>query len=233
MSNSKKYIIIAITSSSILILDVILTFFSFFIIGLTKKYIFILILFLMISSAFIIVKTINWIKKNIFFKCLITSIVFLVISSFIALSIIITSNNPPYQDLIITNENAYTKIADICYQNYLNQNRVMSHYEIHNEKNNYELFCSSTNMEILLNEENINNAKTILDSYYVDKHLLLCITVDEDFITFRNNAGRASIIYSPTNKRPQFVNASFDDFICIQISKIKDNWYYAFGFDSF
>lgn len=51
--------------------------------------------------------------------------------------------------------------------------------------------------------------------------------VNNDFVVFGIINGRASFIYSPYNKKPDFVNSPKGDEDNIFVEMITNNWFYA------
>lgn len=68
---------------------------------------------------------------------------------------------------------------------------------------------------------------TVKSIFRLDHHGLENIFVNDNFVVFGIENGRASFIYSLSDKKPDFVNSPKEENENIFVEKIDDKWYYA------
>lgn len=93
----------------------------------------------------------------------------------------------------------YTKISEFYYNDFKKYDKDILIYSVpdSNNKNDRNIVCfSNNNREIQITEEIYNCFFSILSSYYLDKQSLDHIIVYDKFISFCNNNGRSSYVYS-------------------------------------
>lgn len=131
------------------------------------------------------------------------------------------------KNFFLDNQNAYNIIAQLCLSNFDKTADSTMIYTYSFSKDMQSLFCLNNEAMIQLNDEQIKAASTVNNTFRLDKHSLECIRVTNDKVIFGIANGRASLIYSKTDAKPDFVNTTNDKSERICVDKITDNWYFA------
>lgn len=100
---------------------------------------------------------------------------------------------------------------------------------------NGEISCFEDDHVIELTEEETAHMQAIYDSYnsyhYLDNQTWTRIYVYEGFVTFSNEKGHKSIVYSQSGDKPLYVDspagAGKNNDNPISVAKIADHWYYV------
>lgn len=137
----------------------------------------------------------------------------------------ISSREDDFKPLI----NEYSVIANLYYDDYKKNNSEELIYLVPNKYNDIYTACITDECRhsLELNEEQRIQYNKIKDSYYLDKHHLEYICVYNGFVSFCNNGGRASYVYSVEDKKPEYIsspNSPYDD---IAIKKLSEHWYWV------
>lgn len=144
-------------------------------------------------------------------------------SSFTFLNI--SSREDDFKPLI----NEYSSIANLYYDDYKKYDSEKLIYLVPNKYNDIYTACITDECKhsLELNEEQRIQYNKIIDSYYLDKQPLEYICVYNGFVSFCNNGGRASYVYSVEDKKPEYIsspNSPYDD---IAIKKLSEHWYWV------
>lgn len=131
------------------------------------------------------------------------------------------------KNVILDNEVAYTSIAKLCYENYCKNGLYDDIYTYAVDYNDKVILCYHDNNKIYLSDRQFKNYEIIKSTYRLDKQIFDRIYVYDTFVTFANENGRSSFIYSVNKEEPIYINRPDDDNTDIYVEKITDNWYYA------
>lgn len=137
------------------------------------------------------------------------------------------------KNIILSNKDEYTMVAEICYNDYL-QNRdkeKINGYDVYtNVSDNFQKTINSFPEErkIYLNTEQAKAFDAVVATYKLDDHgeSIFCIFIANGFVLFANERGQTMFIYSHNDKKPYGINASSKE-NDTYIEKICDHWYYA------
>lgn len=133
------------------------------------------------------------------------------------------------KNIMLDNKDAYTEIAQLCYKDFQKNTTDTEATYIIDE--NDEIIRLSTNVTdtvpIQLDIVQSEYSDRIKETFELDDHCVSSIFVHDGFVSFGIANGRASFIYSTSDKKPDFVNSPNEDFDDIYVEKITDNWYYA------
>lgn len=126
----------------------------------------------------------------------------------------------------------YTQVAEFYYKDFEKYNTDILIYSVPYDENDKDIVCFTEeyNHEIMIGENECQSFSKICDSYHLDKQSLSYICVYDGFVSFCNDNGRASYVYSIFDKKPLYIknpNESKED---LHIRKMFDNWYFVCEF---
>lgn len=143
------------------------------------------------------------------------------------------------RNMVLENEEDYTKTALTYYENYQSQDAdfdVLYYSEVKQvvsqQSEKYVMNCypdSSRIFIINLNNEDGAVAMSICNSFLLDKYPLSGVAVYDGFVSFVNLNGCGSLVYSIDGTRPSYLKKPGEDYDRIWVRKITDNWYYVKG----
>jgi len=130
----------------------------------------------------------------------------------------------------ILNENldAYTRVAQLIYDDFQECECSSHGYSLTNNEEIYEEYkatCERSWKIILINNEEYELYRTVINSFRVAKKGLEFIKVEDNFVVFCIVNGVASLVYSIDGTPPNFVDASDEQGRAI-VKKVTDNWFY-------
>ncbi len=127
-------------------------------------------------------------------------------------------------------KDAYTEVAQFYYEDY--QKYKGTDDCLTYSTPYYENYCTIVcfgeehNREIDISG-NINESFRIIDnSYHLDDKYLSFVCVYDNFVSFGNDCGRGSYVYSINDDKPQHINSPNQDDEEIYVKKLADNWYF-------
>ena len=150
--------------------------------------------------------------------------------SIISLFIFKFKNNPGItydKNVILDNEEAYTNIAKLCYEDYLKIGSNNNIYVYGVDYNNKVILRYRDDSRITLSDKQLKDYETIKSTYRLDKQPFDSVIVYDNFVTFKNLNGRAAFVYSVNKEPPIYINSPDDDNTDIHVEKITNYWYYA------
>ena len=141
---------------------------------------------------------------------------------------------PYYNQRVLDNIESCDIAAGACLDFYEDSNNDGSQWCVSFDLENKKLYhhewpegCD----EYDLTDEQVEAFENIYieDVFYVDHTECNDIVMNEDFVAFTNDHGRASFIYSVSGRRPHFVNfpSSKKSSSVKCVKKINDHWYYV------
>ncbi|MCM1227611.1 MAG: hypothetical protein NC320_09390 [Clostridium sp.] len=133
------------------------------------------------------------------------------------------------KSMLVDNKNSFEIAAKIC-MNYYKESEATDDvwlFSVSGDINN--LICYNNNERCLysLTQEQRQAFTKVKSVFRLDHQGLEYLYVNDDFVVFGIINGRASFIYSPYNKKPNFVNSPKGDEDNIFVEKIISNWFYA------
>lgn len=133
------------------------------------------------------------------------------------------------KSMLNDNKNSFETAAKTC-MDYYKENADGDDVWLFNvdvDKNN--LICYNSNGQCCysLTQEQNQAFETVKSVFRLDHLGLENVFVNDSFAAFGIANGRASIIYSPSDKKPDFVNSPKENNDDIFVEKITDNWFYA------
>ncbi len=164
-------------------------------------------------------------KKPLIITCF-TVLSILVIAAFLKIGIKPTISYN--KSMLADNQNSFETIAKACME-YHKKNAAADADEVclyTIDKNANNLVCCH-NWQYYLTQEQRQAFITVKSVFRLDHQSLEYLYVNNDFVVFGIINGRASFIYSPYNKKPDFVNSPKGDEDNIFVEKITNNWFYA------
>lgn len=132
-----------------------------------------------------------------------------------------------YDEAMLTdNISSFESAARIC-MDYHENNEGVSLFNIDTDK--HSLICYNNDGQFIysLTQEQNQAFVTIISVFRLDHLGLENVFANDNFASFGIANGRASFIYSHSDKKPDFVNSPNEDFDDIYVEKITNNWYYA------
>ena len=161
-----------------------------------------------------------------------------IIISFIALLTIviaiflIISYGPPIsydKSILAENQDRFESAANICMDYHKESTDDNDVWLFSVDIDNNKLFCYNNNGHhcYSMTQEQKQIFSDVKSVFILDHHGLEYLYVNDYFVSFGINNGRCSFIYSPYNKKPDFVNSPEFDESNIYVEKIMDNWFYA------
>ena len=167
-------------------------------------------------------------KKTILKKVLIISIIILAIIAFIYYAYIVIFSAKIAGSTILPCIDDYTKVAKCYYEDFEKYDAEHLVYSIPSEKNK-DIICYTENFnhEIIMDEITYQSFLMVEDSYRVDKQPIDYISVYDGFVSFCNNNGRASYVYSVYGEKPEFISNPDKPTDFLSVSEISDNWHYV------
>lgn len=133
------------------------------------------------------------------------------------------------KNIVTANEADYTKVAKLYYNDYFKHNKDVLVYSDMTSSGKVFLYDSEFDYEILLSDEEYACCKKLFDNYRLDKKSCDRVFVYHNFVSFSNENGRESLVYSVDGSRPKYVNQPEDVVTNISSGKITENWYYMMG----
>lgn len=146
--------------------------------------------------------------------------------------------NQPYSEsiwnMVLENEEDYTSTALIYYEDFQQQDEDILRYSepLSNSSTIGKIFCYDEQdniREIVLNETETTSALSVYESYLLDDHFLTGVVVYDGFVSFCNQGGRESLVYSIDGTRPSYLRSPDENYDRIWVHKITDNWYHISG----
>lgn len=134
-------------------------------------------------------------------------------------------------NIVLENEEDYTKIAEIYYEDFQNNNDTTDRF-VYSTGKSGRIFCSTESgyRELDLTDEELASSIVVYASYQMDDNKGLDrIYVYNNFVSFCTVNGCESLVYSVNGKRPKHINTPDENFYHISIFKITDHWYYLTG----
>lgn len=133
------------------------------------------------------------------------------------------------KSMLVDNQNSFETAAKIC-MNYYKENEDTDDvwlFSISTDMNNLHCYNNNEHCLYSLTQEQRETFITVKSVFRLDHQSLEYLYVNNDFVVFGIINGRASFIYSPYNKKPDFVNSPKGDEDNIFVEKITNNWFYA------
>lgn len=133
------------------------------------------------------------------------------------------------KNFVLENEDDYTRVATLYYEDFLKHSEdILSYSCVADGKIvcHVEMF---TNEVIILSKGESISAKNVYASYMLDKKKWDRVYVYDNYVSFSNENGRQSLVYSVDGRRPSYVNTPDEDWNRFIAKKITDNWYYTMG----
>lgn len=169
-------------------------------------------------------------KKTIPKKALIISIIILAIIAFIycTYTVIYSAKVAGSTEKILHCIDDYTKVAKYYYEDFEKYDAEHLVYSVPTEKYK-DVICYTENFnhEIIMDEITHQSFLIVEDTYRVDKQPIDYICVYDGFVSFCNNNGRASYVYSIYGDKPEFISTPNIPTDFLHVSEISDNWYYV------
>jgi len=139
------------------------------------------------------------------------------------------------ENIILDNQEAYTTIANICYENAVANGlhdigeSEAYYYFINAEKKRISCHdCSGNIISISLDATQMESLNVVLSTFELYRRPLDVIAVYDTFVVFRIDIGLATFIYSVNDEEPKYLNQPNEGDKDIYIDKITDNWYFAY-----
>lgn len=121
---------------------------------------------------------------------------------------------------------AYNKVANYYYDDFEKNNFEYLIYSVPYDENDKDIVCFTDERTIIIDDEILKSIYEIMDSYYLDKQPLDYIAVYEGFVSFCNNNGRSSYVYSVYDEEPDYINSPRKKNDRIYKKKITEHWYF-------
>jgi len=134
------------------------------------------------------------------------------------------------KSMLIDNLGSFETAAETCMELY-NNNKDDSDgwlFNLDADMNNLVCYNSGSQSRYPLTQEQKQAFTTVKAVFRLDHLGFANLFVNEDFASFGIENGRASFIYSPSARKPNFVNLpEHNDNDRIFVEQITDNWFYA------
>lgn len=135
------------------------------------------------------------------------------------------------RNMVLENVEDYTKTAEIYFEDFQTYDSDIS---VYSTGETGKIFCYTQNTqdgfhEIELSIAEAESVQAVYNSYLLDKQIWTRIYVYNTFVSFCNENGRESLVYSVNGAKPQYVNTPDDELEHILVFQITDHWYYATG----
>lgn len=133
-------------------------------------------------------------------------------------------------DILLNNLDDYNSVANFfCSEFNKSDAKELSHYINDNDNEDIKISHISDNYSYDLNIDSniLKSLNIVVNSYKIKYWGLMWINVSENFVSFCNESGYCSLIYSKNNIAPDFISKPSNKDKRLYISKICDNWYYA------
>lgn len=135
---------------------------------------------------------------------------------------------------VIDNIDTCNLIADTCLDIYNelddNNGKIVSmSLNEYNENLHCTKYDPTEHNEYKLTEKQISAFNDLINKsvFYVDHLYCKDIVVNGEYVTFRNDKGRACFVYSVSGIQPDFCNTPASEDKNIYVEKIAENWYYV------
>lgn len=131
------------------------------------------------------------------------------------------------KSMLLDNQNVFETAAQACIE-YELEDRVSGEvriYDVDVDCNNLHSFHHKKDYS--LTQEQKQAFQTVDSIFRLDHQGLENIFVVDDFVVFGIVNGGASVIYSASDEKPNFVNSPNEKNEHIFVEKITYNWYYA------
>ncbi len=168
-------------------------------------------------------------KKNIVILIaiipLLAVILFVIIKQSSLTFLNISSREDDFKQLV----SEYTSLADFYYDDFKKYAEKKLIYLVPDDHNDKYTWCITEgyNHSLELSKNQLKSYVEIDDSYYLDKHSLEYICVYEGFVSFCNDGGRTSYVYSVEDKKPQYISSPDKPYKDICIKKLASHWYWV------
>ena len=122
----------------------------------------------------------------------------------------------------------YTQVAEFYYNDFEKYNTDLLVYSVPYDNNDKDIVCFTEGYKhkIIIDEISYQSFLIICDSYYLDKQPLDYICVYDGFVSFCNNNGRASYVYSINDKKPIYIKSPNESKEDLHVRKMYDKWYF-------
>ncbi|MBQ4166397.1 MAG: hypothetical protein IJD85_08760 [Oscillospiraceae bacterium] len=134
------------------------------------------------------------------------------------------------KSMLIDNIGSFETAAETCMELYKNNKDDSDVWLFNVDVNMDSLVCYNSNGQLRypLTQEQKQAFTTVKAVFRLDHLGFANLFVNEDFASFGIENGRASFIYSPSARKPNFVNLpEHNDNDRIFVEQITDNWFYA------
>ncbi|NLT08138.1 MAG: hypothetical protein GXY08_01355 [Ruminococcus sp.] len=123
----------------------------------------------------------------------------------------------------------YTSLAEFYYDDFQKYDTEELVYLVPSQKDNAISWCITEKHKhsIELNNNQVDNYTKVKDSYYLDKNHLSYICVYNNCVSFCNDNGRASYVYSVNDKKPEYISSPDNPYNDIVVRKLANNWYWV------
>ena len=138
------------------------------------------------------------------------------------------------KNIILSNKDAYTIVANICYEDY-EKNKEDNEFLTYSpwprkdaDAIDKKAYCLSTDNYFNINNEQTKAFDIVVNTYKLDDHNngIDRIYVKDNFVIFGNEGGQTAFIYSVNGEKPSGYEAGNTNDKAY-VEKICDNWYYA------
>ena len=124
----------------------------------------------------------------------------------------------------------YTQVAEFYYNDYQKYNTDILIYSVPvwNDNMDLDIVCYTEGFthDLIIGEELYEAFTKITNSYYLDKQHLEYICVYEGFVSFCNNNGRASYVYSLNDTEPSYIKNPNESKCDIFVKHLCNSWYF-------
>jgi hypothetical protein len=124
----------------------------------------------------------------------------------------------------------YTEVAKLCYEDFGEYDAdLLSYSVLSNNNDDKDLVCFTEGFkhEITIGENEHKSLLKICESYGLDQQSLYYINVYSGFISFCNENGRASYVYSIYDEKPMYISKPIQLEKKNYVKKMCDNWYFV------
>ena len=130
---------------------------------------------------------------------------------------------------VVLRMNSYNMVANMLYEDYLEYGEERMTYPIGQYGKLYRLTGEGTDLEntlLELTQEENNSLQNIISIFRLNDRGLDAIRVYDGYVSFWNDNGTASIIYSVDGSPPRFIEMPYTYGSKYRCYRINDNWYY-------
>lgn len=124
----------------------------------------------------------------------------------------------------------YTQVAEFYYEDYLkyNTNILIYSVPVWNDNTDLDVVCYTEGFthDLVINQELREAFTKITNSYYLDKQHLEYICTYDGFVSFCNNNGRASYVYSINDTEPVYIKNPNESKCDTFVKRLGNGWYF-------